>query len=171
MMNLPDTLPQPATTNMLTIVRKTPNIVRRAYQRKYQTPEEFVQQADAYFDLCEMHNEQYAITGLSLYLGFSSPKEMGAYIEYEEFTAAIEWARGIVVHGYEKRLAQPKPVGAIFALKNMGWRDERHVDVKSSDGSMTPALNVTINTAMLPMDVLAMLYEALTVTPNENLLR
>lgn len=147
------------------------NRVRMGRPRKYETAEDFENEAEAYFQTCDAFEQPYLITGLALFMGFYGRAEYNEYLNYEGFEHVAAKMKARVETSYETRLQQGKPVGAIFALKNMGWRDERQVDLKSSDGSMTPQVTVTINTAMLPTDMLAMLYEAITVTPNENLLR
>jgi hypothetical protein len=133
--------------------------------RKYATPEDFRAKCLEYFEWCKANNEPRLITGLALHLDFCSRQEFYNYADYDGFKEVVAWARVNVELAYEKRLQEAKPTGAIFALKNMGWRDERHVDVKSSDGSMTPKAVVSIDTSKLTTDQLAALYQALTVTP------
>lgn len=132
--------------------------------RKYATPEEFEEQTKAYFDTCAMLDEPLTITGLALYMGFSSRKEYNDYLTYEGFETVATKAKAKVENGYEKNLLGGKPVGSIFALKNMGWRDEKQVDMKSSDGSMTPrGTTITIDTTKLTTDQLAAFWGAITV--------
>ncbi len=69
--------------------------------------------------------EPATITGLVLFLGFSSRSSLDYYEKNEEFSYIIKKARTLVEHEYEKRLYCDKPTGAIFALKNMGWRDKQ----------------------------------------------
>lgn len=143
--------------------------------RKIKTPEEFRALAQDYFDWCDNWVDKvtgrvgrnYMITGLALHLGLSSRQELYDYCGYEGFEDIATAARLKVEGDYERRLDSAKFVGAIFALKNMGWRDEKHLDVKSSDGSMTPNINVTLDVSKLSTDVLAQVWGALIVTERE----
>ena len=139
---------------------------RRGRPRRIKTPAEFEVLANAYFDKCDKLKEPYLMTGLALGMGLCSRVELFDYAGYEEFEFVARQAIARVEMGYEKRLQEGKPVGAIFALKNMGWRDERHVDNTSSDGSMSAAgaVNVALDTSKLTTDQLAALWGAMAVT-------
>lgn len=138
--------------------------------RKIATPEEFERLAKQYFNLCDDREENYLVTGLALALGLCSRSELFTYQNYEGFEQVVQWARSKVESAYEKNLSRKdlKATGSIFALKNMGWRDERHVDVTSTDGSMSPVGNVTVmlDVSKLTTDQLAAVYGALTVSEN-----
>lgn len=136
--------------------------------RTYNDPNELWARAQEYFAGCQAHNEPYLIVGLALYLGFSSRKNFLGYEEQPGFEDVIAACRAVVEQGYERRLGESKPTGAIFALKNMGWRDEKHVDMTSSDGSMTPKTLVVLDTSKLSTDILAAVYDALTVKTIEH---
>lgn len=141
---------------------------RRGRPRKIETPALFETLANAYFDKCDKANEPYLMTGLALGLGLSSRQELFDYGGYEGFETVVATAKLRVENKYEKRLQEAKPVGAIFALKNMAWRDEKHVDVKSSDGSMSPAaVTVTLDTSKLTTEQLAAVWGAIKVTEND----
>lgn len=64
------------------------------------------------------------MTGLALYLGFNSRQSMLDYEKNPEFSCTIKNARLRIEHEYEKQLYMDKCTGAIFALKNFGWRDK-----------------------------------------------
>lgn len=68
------------------------------------------------------------ITGLALYLGFESRQSFYDYEKREDFSYIIKKARLQVESSYEKRLDNRNPTGAIFALKNMGWKDKHEVE-------------------------------------------
>jgi len=72
--------------------------------------------------------EKVTITGLALHLGFESRQSFYDYEEKPEFSYIIKRARLRVEMGYEERLADPGCTGAIFALKNMGWKDKSEVE-------------------------------------------
>ncbi len=69
--------------------------------------------------------EPPTVTGLALFLGFESRQSMYDYKKKEEFTYIIKRAISIVENAYEQRLSDGNSTGAIFALKNMGWKDEQ----------------------------------------------
>lgn len=64
------------------------------------------------------------MTGLALYLGFVSRQSMLDYEKKPEFSGTIKNARLRIEHEYEKQLYMDKCTGAIFALKNFGWKDK-----------------------------------------------
>lgn len=80
------------------------------------------------------HPEPMTITGLALYLGFSDRTTIYDYEKRPEFAHIIKRAMARVENGYENRLQNDKPVGAIFALKNMNWRDKQETVLSDPDG-------------------------------------
>ena len=73
--------------------------------------------------------------GLCIHLGISK----STYNKYangsigEEAAEAIAWAKTRLEHKYALDLNyKPNPTGPIFALKQLGWRDNQDVDVKTS---------------------------------------
>lgn len=72
--------------------------------------------------------EPATITGLALFLGFNDRQSLYDYQAKEEFSCIVKKARTLVECEYEKRLAGQSPTGAIFALKNMGWKDKQEVE-------------------------------------------
>lgn len=71
----------------------------------------------------------YTITGLSLYLGFESRQSFYDYELREEFSYIIKRARLRIENEYEEQLQYGNTAGAIFALKNMDWRDRSLLDI------------------------------------------
>jgi hypothetical protein len=68
--------------------------------------------------------ERPTITGLCIWLGFRCKNTLYNYIKIEgEIGYVMDRARLFVEYGYEKQLHGDRPTGAIFALKNMGWKD------------------------------------------------
>lgn len=121
----------------------------------FATAEELSSAVDAYFVYCEgefhiekkkkknlstnememvevqvwdRYPEPYTITGLTLFLGFAHRQSLSDYEEKAEYSDIIKRARTRVEHGYEKRLFHDRPTGAIFALTNMGWKNQQQVD-------------------------------------------
>jgi hypothetical protein len=72
--------------------------------------------------------EPATVTGLTLYIGFSDRSSLDDYEKKEEFSHIIKKARKLVEYGYEMRLHGDKNTGAIFALKNMGWKDKQELE-------------------------------------------
>ena len=78
------------------------------------------------------------LTDLCLFLGFADKCSFYDYEKRPQFSHSIKRARMTIEREYEERLSGRSAAGAIFALKNFGWRDKQEIDVKSSDGSMSP---------------------------------
>lgn len=74
------------------------------------------------------------ITGLAYYLGFESRQSFYDYEAREEFSYTIKRSRLFIEIEYEEQLQHGNTVGAIFALKNMGWKDKSEVDNRYPDG-------------------------------------
>lgn len=67
------------------------------------------------------------ISGLALYLGFCDRHSFYEYEKKEKFTHTIKMARAKLEQHYEELLQQGLGAGAIFALKNFGWKDDKIV--------------------------------------------
>jgi hypothetical protein len=94
--------------------------------RIYETPDELETAIDAYFEGSE--RDEITITGLALYLGFESRQSLYDYEKDPRFSYIIKRAKLRVEMNYEMRLNSNSCTGAIFALKNMGWRDKTEVE-------------------------------------------
>jgi hypothetical protein len=111
----------------------------------YHSPEEMLPKVASYFEWAQGEQETIqteagpkqvysrapeplTITGLALYLGFASRQSLEDYEKKPEFSYIIKNARLRVENGYEKCLFTRNATGAIFALKNMGWKDKQEVD-------------------------------------------
>ena len=68
------------------------------------------------------------ISGLAYYLGFASRQSFYDYEEKEGFSYTIKRARLFIEVEYEEQLQHGNTTGAIFALKNMGWKDKTETD-------------------------------------------
>lgn len=64
------------------------------------------------------------ITGLCFYLGFASRQSFYDLEKKDDFAYTIKRARLFIEMEYEEQLSYGNVVGAIFALKNMGWTDK-----------------------------------------------
>jgi hypothetical protein len=68
------------------------------------------------------------ITGLAYFLGFESRQSLYDYGKREEFSYIIKKAQLFIEVHYEEMLHYGNTTGAIFALKNMGWKDSQSID-------------------------------------------
>lgn len=75
------------------------------------------------------------ITGLCYYLGFESRQSFYDYEQRPEFSYTVKRARLFIEQEYEEQLTTGNTVGAIFALKNMGWRDRTETELSGKDGN------------------------------------
>jgi hypothetical protein len=94
------------------------------------TPQEFEDAAEAYFIACRDPDapKMPTVNGLCLALGCCRDS-LWEYAKKPEFSDAIKRARTMLEEAWESRLAENGPTGAIFWLKNQGWRDtvdQRH---------------------------------------------
>jgi hypothetical protein len=71
------------------------------------------------------------ITGLAIYLGFESRQSFYDYEERPEFSYTIKRARLFIENEYEELLQHGNTIGAIFALKNLGWVDAKETTIKT----------------------------------------
>ena len=95
--------------------------------RIVESPERFDELVDEYVAKCEEREEPVTFTGMALHLGFSSRRSLYDYESYEGFSHSVKRAQALVEREYEKRLSGNSPTGAIFALKNHGWRDRQEL--------------------------------------------
>jgi hypothetical protein len=68
------------------------------------------------------------ITGLCYYLGFESRQSFYDYEKRHGFSYTIKKARLKIERMYEEQLQYGNSTGAIFALKNMDWKDKSEID-------------------------------------------
>lgn len=97
---------------------------------KYKTKEELEGKIEEYF---AKNKEHPTLTGLAYHLGFESRQSIYDYEERGEFSYTIKRARLFIESHYELRLYHSSPTGAIFALKNFGWKDS--IEHDASEGT------------------------------------
>lgn len=95
-------------------------------------PEAFAKKVDEYFE----QDEPITWSGLALYLGFESRQSLEDYKKKPEFSYPIKKALLRIESYYEQSIQSRNPAGAIFALKNFGWRDKQEVE-QSGNSSIT----------------------------------
>ena len=98
------------------------------------------------------------INGLALYLGFCNRGSMYDYEKKEEFTNTIKKARARMEMIYEQHLTTGSPTGAIFALKNFGWKDKIEQDITTQGEK----INNSIDYSKLDTETIKKLRDATT---------
>ena len=73
------------------------------------------------------------ITGLVLFLGFSNRNSFYKLEEQPEFKYTIQRARTFIEYEYEGLLKHGNPTGAIFALKQFGWKNSDQEEPEEQD--------------------------------------
>ncbi|GAF82824.1 unnamed protein product, partial [marine sediment metagenome] len=107
---------------------------------KFESVEVLQVMIDEYFEKCDDDEIPYTITGLALALDCDRQTLLN-YEQKEEFFGTIKKAKLRVENYLETKALKGDivPVMTIFNLKNnFGWKDKNELDVKSSDGSMSP---------------------------------
>lgn len=103
-------------------------------KRKYSDIKALEDKISAYFQDIQIKQSVPTISGLSLYLGFSSVQSLYEYEQTPKFGESIKKARSAIENVLETRLVEGKPpIGLIFALKNrFKWQDKQDVDITSN---------------------------------------
>jgi hypothetical protein len=113
-----------------------------ARPRKYDSPDAFNKQVDAFIEQCNEDKLPVTWTGLALYMGFCSRQEIDNYLEYDGFSDSVKRAKMIVENAYEIGLMHAKSAaGPIFALKNFGWSDKQELH-HTGDGSAAMTVQI-----------------------------
>lgn len=105
----------------------------------FKTVSELETKVSQYFDGIEDDGKSPTITGLALFLGFESRQSFYDYEKNGEFSYTIKKNRLRIECSYEEALLSRNSTGAIFALKNFGWKDKTEVDTNLTlKGSISP---------------------------------
>lgn len=102
---------------------------------KFETADQLWDKAQAYIESVtdSKGKTKATISGLAFHLGFESRQSLYDYENNSEaFSYIIKRLRVFVESCYEAQLYSFSTSGAIFALKNMGWRDKTESDVNST---------------------------------------
>lgn len=115
----------------------------------FDTVEELQKKIDGYFEYIKgddsedpkkfRYPEHATITGLALYLGFTTRQALINYQEKDEFVDAVKVAKLKIECAYEQAIFGKNAAGPIFALKNFGWSDKREIEVKGTTINFTDA--------------------------------
>lgn len=124
--------------------------------RAIPSPEEFDRRVALYLEQLMTSNEKDGtklyptLTGLIIALGLSSRNSLDEYLNYEGFGDCVRRAKLLIEATYEQRLHSSGCTGAIFALKNFGWKDEQGVHHSGNIGLKEVLDDIDGNSAGLP---------------------
>ncbi len=82
---------------------------KRGRPRLIESPEEMDDLVEKYLDHCQEEGHPITLTGLCLYLGFSSRQSLTDYAKRPGFSDSVKKARLIVEYAYELDLRIQKP--------------------------------------------------------------
>lgn len=114
----------------------------------YNSPEELEEKINEYFDSrIPTYDDEGnvlawnfpSVTGLALFLGFSSRQGLYDYRNNKEYSCIIKRALMVVESHYEEKCNFQGATGSIFVLKNMGWKDQH--DVNSTNTNLNTDLS------------------------------
>lgn len=94
---------------------------------KFSTPEELRERGMEYINECKINNSKILITGLALALECDRDTLLN-YEARDEFFGTVRELKLYCENYAESMLFEGSASGAIFALKNHGWRDKTEVD-------------------------------------------
>lgn len=107
--------------------------------RKYKKPEDLEKKCSEYFNHCIENHEKATITGLTLFVGFSSRASWDDYKKRSKsFSYIVKRAKLTVEWSYE----QSGTTFDMFCLKNMGWKDKTEVDHSNNGGSFEEKVKI-----------------------------
>ncbi len=109
--------------------------------RKIESPEEMDRLVDEYVRECISDEKPITLLGMILHLGLNSRQSLAEDLQYDGFSDSVKRAKAIVEHEYEIRLIEGGGAGAIFALKNFGWKDKQEIE---NSGGMTLTIETGI---------------------------
>ena len=111
--------------------------------RKYKSVDQLQIGIDNYFDNCEDKGQPFTVTGLALALGFTSRQDLINNEGYSaEFHDALKRAKSRCENYAENKLFANNPTGAIFALKNYGWKDKSETELTGPGGGPIQAVSL-----------------------------
>lgn len=108
---------------------------------KYKDPETLIERIKEYFTYCVEYDKKITITGLALFLGFSTRQsiydyasktrtETGRETKTNKFSYIIKKVLLFIEQDYEQSMRKTGRTTDIFALKNFGWKDETSTVLK-----------------------------------------
>jgi hypothetical protein len=99
----------------------------------YESTDDMMAKIQEYFTKCYKRGKfTPTISGMTFYLGFQSRASLDDYCnKSDEFAYIIHHAKRFIESCYENQLYTNASSGAVFALKNMGWKDKTETDITS----------------------------------------
>ena len=91
----------------------------------FKTPKSLELKCLSFFEYCIDNSVKPTITGLTLYVGFSSRASWDDYKARDGFSYIVKRAKLTVENSYEMSAT----TFDMFALKNMGWKDKTETDL------------------------------------------
>jgi hypothetical protein len=125
---------------------------------KYKSVEQLQKKIKEYIDNCpdkikitsktkdgieEREVSRLTISGLAYYLGFADRQSFYDYEKRKNFSCTVKRARLFIEKTYESYLMESNCTGAIFALKNFGWKDRQEIDTGENLTNILSALRKT----------------------------
>jgi len=112
--------------------------------RKFESADEVYEKGLAYINGMLEQEKHLTFTGLCIALGVVKETfndyESGKYdTDNEEFSSPLKDLKQRIENYAELKLFGNNPTGAIFALKNYGWKDKQEIDTNVS-GEITVTL-------------------------------
>ena len=89
-----------------------------------------------YAKVCEREPEGPTISGLVLFLGFTSRQDFNDYEQKGKHAHILKQGRLRIEAAYEKRLHEHYTSGPIFALKSLGWNDGKTTEQPAASRSL-----------------------------------
>lgn len=125
-----------------------------AHKAKYTSVEQMETRIEEYFNMCEAKEQIPTITGLGVFLGFSSRSSLHEYGVKPAYADTVKKAKYKIEAGLEQRLVTGKPpIGLIFSLKNnFGWADKQEYDL-TTNGKDMGVVQLPARTSQEPTDV------------------
>ncbi len=96
----------------------------------FKEPQQLEEKCLEYFENCIETDEKPTITGLTLYVGFSSRSSWDDYKKRDKFSYIVKRAKMTIENSYEMSAT----TFDMFALKNMGWKDKQEIEVEGDRG-------------------------------------
>jgi len=124
-------------------------------QPKYETPEQLQDAINDYFEngvktkevvVGRGQNKEIVsiaiptITGLCRHLGYESRQSFYDLEKVEKFAYTVKRARLFIEQEYEEQLQVGNTTGAIFALKNFGWKDNADINLGGQKDNPLPPM-------------------------------
>jgi len=115
---------------------------------KFKSKKRLLAAGYAYFQKCIDDKMPITITGLCMALGtfrdVLSDYGRGVYDNVDDFSVAVKELKQVCENYAEKQVFIGKnQAGAIFALKNYGWKDNQQIEHSGEGGGFTVNLKIS----------------------------